>query len=70
MTKPSKEDPQARFETLLAQVLTSDEEARQHAALKNARGSARCEAVDAKATFEKNRERPLKARKRESKRQD
>jgi hypothetical protein len=69
MTKPSKEDAKARFEALLSQVLTTDEEARQHAALKNARGSARQEAVTAKATFEKNRERSPKARKRKPKRQ-
>jgi hypothetical protein len=57
-----KEDPKARFEALLAQVLTTDEEARQHAAVKMARGSARRQAVIAKATFETNRERPQKAR--------
>lgn len=67
--KPPKEDAKARFEALLEQVLTTEEEARQHAALKNARGSARQEAVTAKATFEKNRERSPKARKREPKRQ-
>ncbi len=69
MTKLSKEDAKARFEALLEQVLTTDEKARQHAALKNARGLARQEAVTAKTTFEENRERSPKARRREPKRQ-
>jgi hypothetical protein len=70
MTKPPEKNAEARFEALLAQVLTTDEEARQHVALKNARGSARHEAVVAKAAFEKGRERPRKTRKPEPRRQD
>jgi hypothetical protein len=70
MAKPPEKDAEARFEALLAQVLTTDEEARQHAALKSAHGSARQEAVFAKAAFEKNRERPRKSRKPEPKGQD
>jgi len=69
MAGSAEEDEKARFEALLSQVLTTDEEARQHAALKNAHGSARQHAIAAKATFETNRERSPKARRRESKRQ-
>lgn len=70
MTKPENEDPQARFEALLAQVLTTDERAREHEALKNVRGTARHQAVAAKESFARNRERPLKTRRREVRRQD
>jgi hypothetical protein len=70
MAAPSGEDAKARFEALLAQVLTTAEDAREHAAVKEARGSARQHAGVAKSAFEKNRERPRKGRKPEPKRQD
>ena len=63
------DDLQASFEVLLAQVLTTDEKAQEHEALKKARGSARRQAVAAKASFERNRDRPAKPRKRRPRRQ-
>jgi len=60
MDDGSEEDEKAKFETLLAQVLTTDEDARQHRAMKNARGLARQDAATAKAMYETHRERPRK----------
>lgn len=67
MPKPD-EDEQARFEALLAQVLGDDEKALAHRAAKDQRGSARLDAVGAKASFERNRESPAKQRRRRLKR--
>ena len=69
MTGQSDNDLQASFEVLLAQVLTTDEKAQEHEALKKALGSARRQAVAAKASFERNRDRPAKPRKRRPRRQ-
>jgi hypothetical protein len=59
---------EARFEAMLSQVLTTDEEAREHEAAKGTRTTARQRAAGAKATSQRNRERALKSRKREPKR--
>lgn len=68
--KPSpKETQPARFEAMLSQVLTTDEEARGHQAAKGSRSEDRQRAVSAKATFEYNRQRPPKQRKRQPKRE-
>ncbi len=69
MPGKSLEDDQARFETLLAHVLDGDEKALAYQAAKNWRASARWKATGAKASFERNRDRPLKLRKRQPKRQ-
>jgi hypothetical protein len=68
MTKP-EEDEQARFEALLAQVLGDDEKALAHRVAKEHRSSARLDAVGAKASFELNRNRPTKPRRRQPRRQ-
>ncbi|QRM28905.1 hypothetical protein [Microvirga sp. VF16] len=67
MTKP-EEDEQARFEALLAQALGDDEKALAHRAAKDQRSAARSDAVGAKASFERNRDRPAKPRRRQPKR--
>jgi hypothetical protein len=67
MTEP-KEDEQARFEALLAQALGDDEKALAHRAAKDQRSASREDAVDARASFVQNRERPAKPRKRRPKR--
>jgi hypothetical protein len=61
MSPTEKPDEKARFEAMLAQVLTTDEEARGHRAEKNTRGAARFRAVDAKRRFEANRPRRSRA---------
>jgi hypothetical protein len=66
-TEPDSDKPD--FEALLAQVLITDEKAQTHQASKTARGSARKDAVSAKANFERNRERPPKQRRRQAKRE-
>jgi hypothetical protein len=53
---------QARFESMLAQVLTTDEEVLEHQAAKGTRMAARRHARKARATFERNRAKPLKPR--------
>ncbi|WP_201835250.1 hypothetical protein [Microvirga zambiensis] len=66
MTKP-KEDEQAKFEALLAQALGDDEKALAHRAAKDRRSASRDDAVDARASSVRNRERPAKARRRQPK---
>lgn len=61
-------DTQARFEAMLSQVLTTDEEAQGHRAAKGLRGKARQRADRAKATFEGNRDKLPKQEKRQPKR--
>ena len=53
---------QAQFESMLAQVLTMDEEALGHQAAKGTRMAARRHARKARAAFERNRARLLKSR--------
>ena len=65
----SSEDEQARFEALLAQALGDDEKALAHRVGKDLRNAARQDAVGAKASSERNRERPAKPRRRQPKRQ-
>jgi hypothetical protein len=60
----STEDEQARFEALLAQALGDDEKALAHRVAKDLRGEARLDAVGAKASFARNRDRPAKPRRR------
>ncbi|EIM27358.1 hypothetical protein [Microvirga lotononidis] len=64
-----KEDEQGRFEAMLAQALGDDEKALVHRAAKDLRKAARTDAVGAKASFELNRNRPAKPRRRQPKRQ-
>ena len=61
MSRTEEPDEKARFEAMLAQVLTTDEQARGHRAGKTTRGAARSRAVDAKRRFEANRQRRSKA---------
>jgi len=68
MTKPT-ENEQARFEALLAQALGGDEKALAHRAAKDLRSEARVNAVGAKASFARNRDRPARTRQRQPKRQ-
>ncbi|MGO4573599.1 hypothetical protein [Microvirga sp. 2TAF3] len=63
----SPADSGERFEAMLKQVL-SEEEARAHRTAKDERSGDRGHAVDAKLSFELNRSRPRKQRKREPKR--
>lgn len=65
----STEDDQARFEALLAQSLGDDEKALAHRTAKDLRNAARIDAVGAKESFARNRERPTKPRRRRPKRQ-
>jgi hypothetical protein len=51
---------QARFEALLSQGLTTDQEARVHRAAKALREASLSRALGAKAAFERNRERQRK----------
>jgi hypothetical protein len=61
MTRPSEAtgaqpaDDKARFEAMLRQVLTTEEEARQRRTAKDRRTVARDRAVDAKARSERER---------------
>ncbi|WP_262028665.1 hypothetical protein [Microvirga sp. Mcv34] len=64
-----EEDAQGRFEALLAQVLGDDEKALAHRAAKDFRQTARADAVGAKTSFERNRDRPAKPPRRRPKRQ-
>ena len=66
----SAEDEQARFEALLAQALGDDDKALAHRAAKDLRGEARHDAVGAKASFERQRDRPAKPRRRRPRRQE
>ena len=68
MTKPNETD-EARFESLLAQVLDGGEKALAHRVAKDSRNEARQDAVDARASFTRNRERPAKPGRRRPKRQ-
>jgi len=69
MTKPNETD-ESRFEALLAQVVGDDEKAVAHRAAKDQRGASREDAVEAKASFTRNRDRPAKPRRRQPKRED
>ncbi|HZH53708.1 MAG TPA: hypothetical protein VEZ16_17720 [Microvirga sp.] len=61
--KPSDEaSDAARFEAMLREVLTTDEEAREHRSAKDLRTVARQRAVGAKAQFANSRERGPKSR--------
>ncbi|MBQ0824028.1 hypothetical protein KBI52_27920 [Microvirga sp. HBU67558] len=66
----SAEDEQARFEALLAQALGDDDKILAHRATKNVRSEARHDAVRAKASFERQRDRPAKPRRRRPRRQE
>ncbi|MEE1612783.1 hypothetical protein [Microvirga sp. CF3016] len=68
MSKPP-EDEHARFEALLSHALGDDDKALAHRAAKTLRSTARHETVGAKASFERNRERPPKPPRRQPKRQ-
>lgn len=60
MTQPA--DDAARFEAMLREVLTTEEEALQHRSAKDLRTVARYRAVGAKERFERSRARGPKSR--------
>jgi len=64
---PPPSDGEARFEAMLREVLTTDEEARERRSAKDQRTVARHLAVGAKTRFEQSRGRPPKSRRREPK---
>ncbi|MDP8917507.1 MAG: hypothetical protein M3O00_01285 [Pseudomonadota bacterium] len=69
MREPIQDDG-ACFEALLVQILADDERAQLHQMTKHLRNAARQYAVNAKASFERNRDRSPKLRSRKPRRQD